>query len=540
MTRGQKIRYRVLLLFNRALGLLPTWFLYGPLLWFLYFVLYRVARYRVRTVRENLRGAFPEKPRRELRRIERQFYLHLSEIFLDAVDMVSIGEKEARGRVVFEDVDGHEARVAGRDWIAAMAHYGSWEYFSVYQFHTASQVAGVYKPVHDKAFDAFYRYSRSRFGLEPVSMKVLMRYILNKKAEGRRIAVGMIADQSARPNEHTMWFDFLGRKTIFYAGIERLAVRFGMPVYFTETRKVGRTRYVSRFVEIYDGREQLPEGEITYRYAKKLEENILRAPQYWIWSHKRWKHTFGPGSRYYRPGTGAVVAGEPGGGLSGEYSGSAAGGETVVLVTQSAGETGGEKIAGGTAGKAGCGDIAGHLLKPAGEPGGGLCGESSGSAAHGVFAVHVNQSTDGPDAGPPRETVGEHGTVICEPVVFTAAEPAGEPGGGPDVDPAGGPDVEPAGEPDTGPPREITGKYHAGILDHSCRTADRSNAEVNPNNITNIPSETQPETQPEFIQDKSGITPAYIDATVRDGAGLPVGEYLTVPLPVPEKRGADG
>ncbi|MCD8172928.1 MAG: lysophospholipid acyltransferase family protein [Alistipes sp.] len=521
MTRGQKIRYRALLLFNRALGLLPTWFLYGPLLWFLYFVLYRVARYRVRTVRENLRGAFPEKPSRELRRIERQFYLHLSEIFLDAVDMVSIGEKEARGRVVFEDVDGHEARVAGRDWIAAMAHYGSWEYFSVYQFHTASQVAGVYKPVHDKAFDAFYRYSRSRFGLEPVSMKVLMRYILNKKAEGRRIVVGMIADQSARPNEHTMWFDFLGRKTIFYAGIERLAVRFGMPVYFTETRKVGRTRYVSRLVEIYDGKEQLPEGEITYRYAKKLEENILWAPEYWIWSHKRWKHPFGPGSRYYTPETGAVVAGEPGGGeITGEPADKSASGFTAVHVTKPACEIGAEKIAGGTAVKAGCGDIAEHLLKPAGEPGGGLSGEPSGSAAHGVFAVHVNQSTDGPDAGTTRETVGEHDTVICEPVVFTAAEPAGEP--------------------DAGPPRENTGKNDTGIPGHSCRTADRNSSAEYPNNHTDIPSETQPETQPEFIQDKSGVTPAYNDAPVRDGAGLPVGKYLTVPLPEPEKEGADG
>ncbi len=505
MTRGQKIRYRALLLFNRAVGLLPTWFLYGPLLWFLYFVLYRVAHYRVRTVRENLRGAFPEKTRRELRRIERQFYLHLSEIFLDVVDMVSIGEKEARGRVVFEEVAGHEARVAGRDWIAAMAHYGSWEYFSVYQFHTASQVAGVYKPIHDKAFDAFYRYSRSRFGLEPVSMKVLMRYILNKKAEGRRIAVGMIADQSARPNEHTMWFDFLGRKTIFYAGIERLAVRFGMPVYFTETRKVGRTRYVSRFVEIYDGREQLPEGEITYRYAKKLEENILRAPQYWIWSHKRWKHPFGPGSRYYRPGTGAVVAGEPGGGeITGEPADKSASGVTAVHVTKPACEIGGEKIAGGTAVKAGCGDIAEHI-KPAGEPGGGLSGEPSGSAAHGVFAVHVNQSTDGPDAGTTRETVGEHDTVICEPVVFTVAEPAGEPGG----QPGSGPDVDPA---------------------------DRNSSAEYPNNHTDIPSETQPK----YIQDNSGVTPAYNDATVRDGARLPSGECLTDPLREPEKEGVDG
>lgn len=307
MTRGQKIRYDLLLLVNRAFGLLPTRFLYGPVLGVVYFLLYRIARYRVRTVRENLSGAFPEKSRGELRTIEKKFYRHLAEIFIDAADMASIGTDEARSRVVFQDVERHESEVAGHDWIAAMAHYGSWEYFSVYQFHTPSQVAGVYKPVHDKAMDAFYRYSRSRFGLEPVPMKTLLRYIMTRRAEGgRHLALGMIADQSARPNEHTMWFDFLGRKTIFYAGIERIAVRFGMPVYYTETLKVGKTRYVSRFVQIYDGKEKLPEGEITYRYAKKLEENIRRAPEFWIWSHKRWKHPFGPGSRFYDPAAAAV------------------------------------------------------------------------------------------------------------------------------------------------------------------------------------------------------------------------------------------
>ncbi|MCD7970193.1 MAG: lysophospholipid acyltransferase family protein [Alistipes sp.] len=303
MTRGQKVKYHVLLNLNRAFGKLPTWLLYNPLLWTVYFILYRVTRYRVSVVRKNLRASFPEKTDSELKVIEKGFYKHLAEIFIDTVDIVSIGPREAKKRVEFENAEEHERLVAGRDWIAAMAHYGCWEYFSVYQFNTPSQVVGVYRPVKDPAVDAFYRYSRSRFGMEPVSMKVLMRYILRNRGKcGRNLAIGMIADQSAHPNDHTIWLDFLNQKTVFYGGIERLARRLSMPVYYTQVRKTGKARYVSRFIEIYNGTDDLPDGEITARYAAMLEESIRSAPQYWMWSHKRWKNPFGPGCKYFTGG----------------------------------------------------------------------------------------------------------------------------------------------------------------------------------------------------------------------------------------------
>ncbi|MCD8072611.1 MAG: lysophospholipid acyltransferase family protein [Alistipes sp.] len=309
MTNGQKIKYHLVLNINRAFGWLPTGVRYGPVLYIFYFLLYRVFRYRVSVVRRNLAASFPEKSKGELRSIEKGFYKHLAEVFIDTIDVVSITPSEAKKRVVFENADEHEKEVAGKDWIAAMAHYGCWEYFTVYQFHTLSQVVGVYRPVKDKALDEFYRYSRSRFGMEPVSMKILMRYILQKKQTSpRKLAIGMIADQSARTsNDHVMWFDFLNQKTIFNSGIDRIARKLSMPVYYTEVKKIGKARYTSRFVRIYDGVEDVPEGEITARYAAILEKNIHSAPQFWMWSHKRWKRQFRKGSRYYSDGKITVV-----------------------------------------------------------------------------------------------------------------------------------------------------------------------------------------------------------------------------------------
>lgn len=288
---GTRVAYLMLTGGCRAVGLLPAWFLYNPLAWSLYFLLYRVFRYRIKVVRSNLEGSFPEKTKAELRDIERKFYRHLAELFIDTMDLSGISEKQMRRRIEFRDVAEHEREVAGTDWIAALAHYGSWEYFSAYQLHTSSQVAGVYKALHSKAMGAYYNKMRSRFGLLPVDRKNLLRYIISAMHDPQRnFAAGLISDQYARDEGRHLWFDFLNRKTLFFSGIEKLAVKFGLPVYYMDVAKEGKARYSARFIKIYDGAEKLPEGEIVRRYAGELEKTIRRDPPYWLWSHKRWKY----------------------------------------------------------------------------------------------------------------------------------------------------------------------------------------------------------------------------------------------------------
>lgn len=296
----EKIRYWSLLGLNKTIGYLPTWVLYHPVVDFLYFFLYRVARYRLKVVRWNLGTAFPEKTKKELRSIERGFYKHLAEIMVDSIDMAGVTAGQMRKREVIENLEEHEKAVAGKNWIAAIAHYGSWEYFSSYQLHTKAQVVGIYKPLHNKAFDAYCRNYRSRFGMELVPMKSIFRYIArHNKPEEKNIAVGFIADQTAKPNEHALWFDFLNHKSLFFSGIEKIAQMFRMPVYYLDTRKVGRGKYRSRFELLYDGTEEVEEGEITRRYMRKLEAVIREEPRYWMWSHRRWKYGYSnsPGGR---------------------------------------------------------------------------------------------------------------------------------------------------------------------------------------------------------------------------------------------------
>lgn len=290
-SRWQDFRFGLLYGLFSLIGLLPWWFLYYPLAELVYVLLYYVARYRVKVTRDNLTKAFPEKERKELRRLERRYYRQLAEVFVDTIDLTSISPRALRRRMVFRDEEAHRRLTEGKDWISAMAHYGSWEYVMSYALGDTPdrETVGVYKPLSDKVMDRVYRRMRSRVKMIPVPKAVFLRHIIGSRRKGIHMTIGMIADQAPPRMQTDYWIDFLGRPTAFYDGMETIATRFGIPIYFMHVAKTRRAHYEAWFECIYDGSEPVAPHEITRRYAALLEQMIRQRPELWVWSHKRWK-----------------------------------------------------------------------------------------------------------------------------------------------------------------------------------------------------------------------------------------------------------
>ena len=283
--------YRLLVGLCKLAGWLPYRLLYYVFVYVIYFVLHTVVRYRVKVVRKNLANSFPEKSRDELRRIEREFYKNLSEIFIDNLTLCAKRAEKLKKRFVFEDIRRQENLTEGRTWICAMAHYGSWEYTTVFPMYTDHDVAAVYKPLHNETFEKFYKYLRARCGAEPVPLNGVAKKIMGiEKGRGKPAAIALIADQTPPWHEIHHWFNFLNQPAAFHMGAEKLALKFGLPVYFLHVEKVRRGYYRGWFEQIYDGEEKVAEYEITGRYVERLETMIRRCPELWLWSHKRWKH----------------------------------------------------------------------------------------------------------------------------------------------------------------------------------------------------------------------------------------------------------
>jgi KDO2-lipid IV(A) lauroyltransferase len=280
---------------SRAVAALPHWFLYHPVADLIYFALYRVARYRLDVVRENLSTSFPEKGTDELRAIERGFYRNLAEYFIDAIDLSGLDERGRLRRCPWPDDNRAEVtrQLEGRNWVALMAHYGSWELFSSFGlYRDASAMVSAHRPLKNKAFDLYYERMRN---FSPrvwsVPSNDILRYLVAHRdgVDGDPLSVVLVADQNPPLDAQSRWVPFLNHPTVFFHGGEKIARKFAMPVYYMKIRKRGRGLWEQSFELIWDGSSPTSDYEITGRYAALLEEDIRREPTLWLWSHRRWK-----------------------------------------------------------------------------------------------------------------------------------------------------------------------------------------------------------------------------------------------------------
>jgi lauroyl/myristoyl acyltransferase len=147
----------------------------------------------------------------------------------------------------------------------------------------------IYKPLHNKYMDEVFKRIRARFGGYNVPKHSTAREIIRLRRDNKRVAVGMITDQSPNPNEAHYWTTFLNQDTVFMDGAERIAKLMDFPVFYCELQKQGRGYCRVRFDLITETPKATADGEITERFARRLEQTIRREPAYWFWSHKRWK-----------------------------------------------------------------------------------------------------------------------------------------------------------------------------------------------------------------------------------------------------------
>lgn len=273
------------------ISLLPLWVFYR-LSDGLYYLVYHVVRYRRRVVYANLRSSFPEKSEAEIERIAKDFYSFFCDYIVETLKLFSMGEKNMRKRMKFEGLNQvREDFANGRSVSVYLGHYCNWEWISSLGLHLDEQCGQIYHPLENATLDRLFLYMRGRFKAQSIKMDDTFLTILKWKKEGRKNIVGYIADQVPGYNNIHYWADFLHHDTPVFTGAERISKIMDTAVYYIDVERPRRGYYVARFIKIADSLNEHPVFFATEQYFRLLEQNIQRAPQYWLWSHKRWKRT---------------------------------------------------------------------------------------------------------------------------------------------------------------------------------------------------------------------------------------------------------
>ena len=274
--------------FVYLISLLPFWVLYR-LSDVLYVFLYHVFGYRKAVVAENLRNAFPEKSEKERREITRKFYRFLPDLIVESIKMRSISAEQARKRMAIygiEELERHFA--AGKAVVGVTAHYANWE-LGIHRLSllTEHPVLIIYKPLHNKTIDTLYNAIRSRFGAVMVPMKQTLRKIVAHRQQPH-ISI-FVADQTPMHRDSDYFIRFLNQDTLVYTGAEKIAKMTNFPVVFCHIDRVSRGQYCCTFKTLVENPAEIPDHGITDIHNRFTEDIIRQKPEWWLWSHRRWK-----------------------------------------------------------------------------------------------------------------------------------------------------------------------------------------------------------------------------------------------------------
>ncbi len=258
----------------------------------LFFVLvYYIAGYRKNVVRTNLRNSFPEKDKKELRRIERKFYLHLCDSFIEWMYPLHRSAGYMSKYYTFKNPEVlNELYAEGKGVIGILGHYGNWEYLSLLPQYVNHKVWAIHLPQENQYFNDLINRLRSKYGVNMMTTAESFRKLLLETKAGETTMTYFLADQSPHRSKIKYWTQFLNQETPVFLGAEQIAKKLDMAVVFFDVRKLKRGHYEVAFDVLAKNPRDYPEHAITEMHVRALEKRIQAEPSWWLWTHKRWKH----------------------------------------------------------------------------------------------------------------------------------------------------------------------------------------------------------------------------------------------------------
>ncbi|MDG2483660.1 MAG: lysophospholipid acyltransferase family protein [Flavobacteriaceae bacterium] len=277
-----------------------------PLLWFvsilpfrllyavsdvLYVVLYHIVGYRKQTVQENLKLVFPDKSEAERQLITKRFYRHLCDMILEAIKSMSISVEDMKARFKFTNIELiKEFEKQNKSIVLMCAHYGSWEWIFIIQTYVKFRGYAVYKRLNNRYFDKLVRGIRARYNSYLVTTKETIPTLIENKKKGVLTMNGFVSDQTPKKGKAYHWNTFMGIEVPIHTGAEMLAKKLDMPVIFFSVKRIKRGFYETTFQTLAEQPNEYKNYAITDQFLKHVEQQIIEAPEYYLWTHKRWKH----------------------------------------------------------------------------------------------------------------------------------------------------------------------------------------------------------------------------------------------------------
>lgn len=258
---------------------------------FLYFIFFYVVGYRKEVVLNNLKMAFPEKSDKELMAIRKKFYRHFTDLFVESIKAFTIGEKFILKRYKYINPEVlNDLSKKGRSIALVGAHQANWEWSISIPLVTDITCFGTYTKLGNNHFDKVIKDSRMKFGFIGFKTTETIKNMASNFDQNIQGLYLLLSDQSPQVQKTHYWSHFMGVKVPIHTGAEMLSKKFDMTVVNYSVKKVKRGYFEVTFEVVAENPRDFKDYEVTDKYLAITERNIREQPEYYLWSHKRFKH----------------------------------------------------------------------------------------------------------------------------------------------------------------------------------------------------------------------------------------------------------
>ncbi len=258
---------------------------------FMYFITYHIIGYRKKIVFTNLKLVFPEKSTKELRKISKKSYQHLIDVFMEMIKSFTISEKEINKRYTYKNISLiNELYSDGKSIILTGSHYANWEWILNISSFIKHKGYAAYTKVGNPYFNNTILKSRGKFGVTLKQTSKIITEIENNYKNNIQSIYGLLSDQSPQLSRTFYWSKFLGVKVPIHTGTEMLAKKYNMNIVFMDVKKIKRGYYKTTFSIITNNATKYANYKLTDIFLRKVEEQVYTQPEYYFWTHNRFKH----------------------------------------------------------------------------------------------------------------------------------------------------------------------------------------------------------------------------------------------------------
>jgi KDO2-lipid IV(A) lauroyltransferase len=243
-------------------------------------------------VNTNLALSFPEKTEKERNQIAKKYYHHLSDYFIESLALQGMNEAEIKKRFTYKNIELiNDLYTRGKGIILAVGHYNNWEWFAGMPLQMKHKLLGLYKPLNNPFFNKLIIRLREKFGGHAIPISVSIRQMMDYHNKKIPTITLFLTDQRPVAEHIEYWTNFMNQEAPVQLGTEKIGKKLDYAVVYGHVRKLRRGYYSAEFTLLCENPLETKEFEITELHTRALENTIRQQPEFWLWSHRRWKHT---------------------------------------------------------------------------------------------------------------------------------------------------------------------------------------------------------------------------------------------------------